>query len=82
MRYEPIDKLDIDRAHVGKYWTEQKKKNFQLLLATQSINGQVSQNTFKSFEYWFGKNAEEFNKMLAYPKLSKLLKRKKGFSRK
>ncbi len=84
MRYQPI-MIDVDkeREYVGKKWTERKKKGFMNILNKQSIGGAItfigsSMTEMGEFEYWFGKDAEEFNRLLSYPKLNQLMKRKKG----
>lgn len=87
MRYQPILDIDHQRDYVGKHWTNRKKKAFQLMLANQSMFGQVSchgdsvMSPIEEFEYWFGRDAEEFERLLTYPKLRQLLKSKKGHLR-
>lgn len=81
MRFQPILDVDGSREYVGKYWTKQERKSFVLILGAQSISGQITQHTTADFEYWFGKDDKEFRKLLNYPKLTTLLKRKRSYMR-
>lgn len=85
MRYQPIMEIDPARKYIGEKWTLKKRKGFPAIRGWQSPLGTVSpkgggpfSSSIKEFEYWFGKDAKEFNNMLAYPELRKLLKRKAG----
>jgi len=78
MRYQPILDIDKGRDFIGKHWTDAKKKGFMTILQRQSIGGGVTFNKASDFEYWFGKDASEFNRLLSYPKLRQLIERKKG----
>lgn len=86
MCYQPILEIDHQRGYVGKHWTNKKKKAFSALRAAHS--GRAGTVTFHSrntewrtmreFEYWFGETGDEFNRLLSYPKIRSLLKRKQG----
>ena len=78
MRYQPILQSDAGRDFVGAGWVERQKKGFMSILSHQSIGGAVTCLSESEFEYWFGKDAEEFDKLLSYPKLRQLMERKKG----
>ena len=85
MRYQPILKVDESRNYVGKKWTLRKRNAVNNILSKHSIDGQIScyggregLGATGEFEYWFGKDAEEFNRLLSYPKLRQLMARKKG----
>ena len=78
MRFQPILDIDKGRDYVGKHWADAKKKGFMTILQRQSIGGGVTFNIPSEFEYWFGKDADEFNRLLSYPKLRQLIERKKG----
>lgn len=75
MKYAPLNK--IERDYVGPKWTKKEVD------AVRKLNpypyGQVSSKSLKEFEYFFGKTAKEFKKMLNYPNIKKLtvLKRNK-----
>jgi hypothetical protein len=75
MRYAPLDK--VDREYLGKNWTL-KERN-----AVQKINpypkGEISSRTNEEFEYFFGKDAKEFKRLLNFDNITKLneLKMKK-----
>ena len=81
MRYQPILDIDSGRNFTGERWTEQQKKGFMLIRDKMSISGQVSSNSIKEFEFWFGKTAQEFVALISYPKISELSKKKLGFLR-
>jgi len=85
MRYQPIMAIDPKRRYVGEKWTLQKRKGFPAIRGWHSWLGTVSpkgggifKTAMEEFEYWFGKDAKEFDRLLGYPKLRKLLKRKAG----
>ena len=87
MRYQPILEADAGRDYVGKHWTETAKKGFMAILSLQSREGQISMHggpvivksfPIGEFEYWFGKDADEFDRLLSYPKIRELARRKKG----
>ena len=77
MRYQPILDVDGGRDYVGDHWTEGKKYAFMSILSRQSMDGQVSLTPWE-FEYWFGQSTDEFDRLLSYPQLRELMKRKKG----
>ena len=85
MRYQPILEIDEKRKYVGRYWTVQKRKSVKAILGYYSGRaGTVTAHAYNTmppieeFEYWFGKDEKEFNKLLSYPRLRQLFKRKKG----
>jgi len=85
MRYQPIAEADLGRNYVGKHWTERMKKNFMMYTTTISSGAMFSfggspsigMSRIDEFEFWLGKDEHEFLRLLNYPKLSALLKRKK-----
>jgi len=85
MRYQPILEADVGRQFIGKHWTLAKLRAFMGLRAVHSWSGQISchggsegYSPLEEFEYWFGRDAEEFERMLSYPKIRELAARKKG----
>jgi hypothetical protein len=85
MRFQPILETDSQRFHVGDKWTLQKRNAVNNIVSKHSIDGQISctgglegGGPIGEFEYWFGKDAEEFNRLLSYPKLRELMAKKKG----
>ena len=84
MRYQPILEVDAARQYVGKHWTKGKLAGFMSIYALHSWSGQISMHGSKNmsgieeFEYWFGKDADEFDRLLSYPKIRELARRKKG----
>jgi hypothetical protein len=51
------------------------------ILNKQSLFGQVSHASVSDFEYWFGHDKDEFDRLIAYPKISELMSKKKGTKR-
>jgi hypothetical protein len=78
MRYQPILDIDTGRDFTGKKWTPKKKKSFMNIIARHARTGIMCATNIKEFEYWFGKNADEFDRLLSYPKLRQLMARKQG----
>ena len=78
MRFQPILDIDKGRDYVGAHWTRAKKKGFMSILQRQSIGGGVTFSTASEFEYWFGKDAGGFGRLLSYPRIAELTARKKG----
>ena len=76
MRYAPLDRIDR-MAYVGRHWTQKEVD------AVHKINpypyGQISSKNPGEFDYYFGKDAAEFKRLLNYPDIKKLtnLKRDK-----
>ena len=62
MRYQPVTLKD--RSHIGKNWSWYQLRSFQVIL--QATHGVVTGNP-KFFDHAFGKNAEEFNRLLFLP---------------
>jgi hypothetical protein len=78
MRFQPILEVDHDREYIGKHWTLEWKRAFVAIRAQHSQVGQVSPGDIDEFEYWFGKDADEFVRLLSYPRIRQLAARKKG----
>lgn len=81
MRYQPLDTIDEDRKYIGKHWTEQARKNFMSALNHYSIGGTFSFDDIKDFEFWLGKDKDEFVRLMAYPKAQQLFSKKKEILR-
>lgn len=77
MRYQPILENRYKRDFTGKHWTIRKRKGCVKMISSSAAGGHISMkggSTFsplQEFEYWFGKNAEEFNRRISYPKIRK-----------
>ena len=78
MKFQPIMKVNSERNHISKHWTQAKLNGFVALRNSHSFSGQISCHHMGEFEYWFGKNAEEFEKLISYPKIKLLAERKKS----
>jgi len=89
MRYQPILDVDSRRDYVGEHWTDEGKRNFRVMLSSHSgsqaggglvcaLGGGEGMTPMQEFEYWFGKDADEFDRLLSYPKVRELMRRKKG----
>ena len=85
MRYQPILEINKKRDYIGKYWNIKIRNAVNTILSIFTTFGQISchggrlLNSIQEFEYWFGKNADEFVKLLNYPKLKQLCQRKKNY---
>lgn len=84
MCYQPIMEVDPKREHIGKHWSEKALSGFSALRGGHSARAGTitvhSYNKFppiEEFEYWFGENADEFVKLINYPKIRKLAKRRR-----
>lgn len=62
MRFSPVELMD--RKHVGEYWTARQIRALQIIL--NATHGIVS-HKHKFFHRAFGKNADEFSKLLLMP---------------
>ncbi len=78
MRYQPILEVDTGRNYVGDHWTEEQKKGFMNILNCSTVGGQVSVTSMQEFVYWFGADEKEFTRLLNYPRIAELCKKKKG----
>lgn len=85
MRYQPILEVNKQRDYVGKHWTLEGRRGFKAILGCYTgMAGTVtshSHNTYpplEEFEYWMGENADEFVRLINYPKIRELSNRKKG----
>ena len=85
MCYQPILEADSEKLYTGKHWTAQKKMGFRCIRngfsgwrAIISAQGGSTMSPMEEFEYWLGKDADEFDRMLAYPRICELTARKKG----
>lgn len=82
MRYQPILEINRNRDYTGKHWTPRKRFGFMAILAIHSACGQISMHggrvftPTEEFEFWFGKNAKEFNRLILYPQIRLLSERK------
>lgn len=85
MCYQPILEVDTGRDYVGKHWTAEKKRGFKTIRSCHSgPSGTMTTHAYNAFppleefEYWYGKNAAEFERLISYPKIRQLAQRKKG----
>lgn len=62
MKYLPIE--DVDRKHIGPHWNKKYIRGMQIIL--NAVHGAVMPGT-EFFEVAFGKDAEEFKKILLLP---------------
>ena len=67
MCYMPLGQDDKD--YVGKYWTKKERDGVTKI---NPFKGQISTNNIEDFEFFFGKDAKEFRKLLNYNKLDEL----------
>jgi len=87
MRYQPIMLADTARDYVGKHWTALQRRSFMTIVTSHSPSGCITccgvsgMTARQEFEYWFGKNADEFLRLLSYPKIKELCSRKQAVLR-
>jgi len=81
MRYAPIDVACVKRLYSGPHWPGGKAKLLTRITGIINRSGLLNLKNVEEFEYWFGQSADEFERLLRYPKLTTLLKRKKGQAR-
>jgi len=81
MRYSPIDRVGRDRDYVGQNWSVDLLHSFRALANGHAVTGQISTDTMEEFEYWFGQDADEFVRMLRYPRIKELAEKRKLFIR-
>jgi hypothetical protein len=78
MRYEPINELSSQKGYIGPKWNHRALFGFQKLLNEHSTHGQISPkgcsvfSPLEEFEFWFGKNEEEFIRLINYPGIRKI----------
>ena len=83
MKYQPILRVS-SRGHVGKHWTAKMLTGFVAIRGAHSAGrGTISctgitgrGKALEEFEYWFGKTADEFVRLLKYDKLRELMNKK------
>jgi len=86
MRYQPIFSIDPKRGYVGKHWTPLTRRNFSMMVHGLSTHGELSFNprgdrlptAVAEMEYYFGRDEQEFVRMLNYPKLRELFHRRRA----
>jgi len=81
MKYAPIKQID-SRRFVGRYWSRELLTALSLILSCSSVRGTISQHSLEEFEYWYGRNQDEFIRLLRYPKIRELMKTRLARSRK
>lgn len=81
MKYQQIDILDKDREFIGKKWTRREIQGVMCILNRSCPSGVIcfSSKTAKDYlKFWYGKDKDEFKKLINYPKIGKLCDAKKG----
>lgn len=77
-RFQPIEEADEGRKYIGKHWTKKTRGTFQAIRSVGFPGGVVSPSSVGEFEYWFGKDEDEFVRLLNYPRIKELLAGKVG----
>jgi len=84
MRYHPILDVISGRDYVGRHWNKAALKGFEAIKNQHSVHGQVSTKggsvytPVEEFEFWFGRDEKEFVRLINYPKIRLLARRKKS----
>jgi hypothetical protein len=90
MRFQPILEPNTARDYVGPKWTLKQRNGVHAVVGAHSAGRAIvscvgrhhpPMTAVEEFEFWFGRSSDEFARMLAYPKLGKLLASKKGHLR-
>lgn len=77
MRFQPLDRIDEDRRYLGEKWKMQARQNFMYSINQYSGGGFFICNDIRDFEFWYGKDKDEFEKLMMYPGGRKLFQRKR-----
>jgi len=78
MRFQPILEVDQQRTYTGRHWTARGRAGFRTILAHHVATGNISCDSVAEFEYWYGRDAAEFERLISYPKIRQLCQKKKG----
>ena len=82
MKFAPIVAPDLARDHLGFHWRHSEREAVRLILRKSAAFAMyVSPGDLDEFEYWWGRDADEFLKLIRYPKLGLLLERRRGARR-
>jgi len=82
MKFAPVEAPDLARDHVGYRWRRSDRDGVRLILRTSAAGSMyVAPATLDEFEYWWGRDVDEFLKLLRFPKLRLLLDRRRGSRR-
>lgn len=85
MKYRPVLRVQSRKKYIGENWTQKEFSGYHAMIANHSGSGIVScknrkvfeHNAVKEFEYFYGRDEKEFKKLINYPDIYKLQKRKK-----
>jgi hypothetical protein len=78
MRYQPILDLDPHREHTGPGWTPRERRAFMAILSTHAGEGIISPfggrgiSSQQEFELYYGRDEDEFVRLLNYPRIREL----------
>jgi hypothetical protein len=78
MRYAPIYTLDPGRRFAGPAWSMAEAKAVNVIVKHHGPYGVLAFNTLAEFVYWFGDDGAAFRKLINYPKLVMLMRRRKA----
>jgi len=84
MKYKPVLRIQSQRKYIGENWTQKELSGFSRIRASYSNMGSLScgnrkvfgYNAVKEFEYFYGKDEKEFIRLINYPNIAELSKRK------
>lgn len=79
MRYHPVVSADVERDYTGYHWTPRVRDAVQMILKNHAAGAMFScPESIEDFEHWWGADAAAFVRLCEFPKLSLLLRRRKG----
>lgn len=79
MKFAPVVSPDLARDHVGYHWRRSDRNAIHDILSISAAGSMtVSPGDLEEFEYWWGRDADEFLTLIRFPDLKLLLDRRRG----
>lgn len=79
MKFAPVVSPDLARDHVGYHWRRSDRDAIHDILSISAAGSMtVSPGDLEEFEYWWGRDADEFLTLIRFPDLKLLLDRRRG----
>jgi len=79
MKFAPVVAPDLARDHVGYHWRRSDRDAIHHILSISAAGSMtVSPGDLEEFEYWWGRDADEFMTLIRFPDLKLLLDRRRG----
>lgn len=79
MKFAPVVAPDLARDHFGYHWRRSDRNAIHDILSISAAGSMtVSPGDLEEFEYWWGRDADEFLTLIRFPDLKLLLDRRRG----